>query len=164
MTLREMTIDDLEQVTAIEKKIFSDPWSKEGFLSFLIKDYAMFLVVEEKGAVLGYCGMLIMQEEGDITNIAVHPGRRKEGIGRFMLEGLLRIAGDYGVNTIHLEVRQGNLPAKRLYDRCGFIQDGLRRNYYSDPTENAVLMTWVRPAPAAANGEGTGTNDVISEP
>ena len=144
MTLREMTVEDLDQVYGIEKRVFSEPWSKEGFLAFLMKEYAMFLVVEEKGSILGYCGMLKMGPEGDITNVAVCPERRNEGIGYFMLSGLMRIAAEYGVDVIHLEVRQSNEPARRLYSRCGFVQDGLRKNYYSDPREDAILMSWIR--------------------
>ena len=142
MTLREMTVEDLPQLEILEKECFpADPWPKEGFLGYLMKDYALFLVVEEKRQLLGYCGMLLIQDEGDIINIAVHPQRRREGIGHFMLDGMLRISSEMGVKAIHLEVRQGNGTARRLYERMGFVQDGLRKDYYSNPKENAILMT-----------------------
>ncbi len=141
MTLREMRVEDLDRVMEIENRVFSDPWSKEGFLGFLMKDYALFFVVEEKEEILGYCGMLKTLDEGDITNVCVRPERRCEGIGYFMLDGMLRIAKDLGVTTVHLEVREGNGSARRLYARCGFTEDGIRKAYYSDPKEDAVLMT-----------------------
>ena len=80
MILREMLVDDLEQVMEIEEELFSVPWTKEGFLTFLMKDNAMFLVVEEKGQILGYCGLLTVLDEGDVTNVAVRKERQREGI------------------------------------------------------------------------------------
>lgn len=141
MVVREMHVEDLPQVMEIEQDLFSVPWTKEGFLTFLLKDNAMFLVVEEKEKILGYCGLLMVLDEGDITNVAVCRNRQKEGIGRFLLESLIRLASLRGIETIHLEVRSGNESAIRLYKRCGFVQDGLRKGYYTDPVEDAVLMS-----------------------
>ena len=131
MILREMLVDDLDQVMEIEEELFSVPWTKEGFLTFLMKENAMFLVVEEKGRILGYCGLLTVLDEGDVTNVAVRRDRQREGIGNFLME----------ITMIHLEVRTGNETAIRLYERQGFVRDGLRKAYYTDPTEDAVLMT-----------------------
>ena len=126
MTFREMTVEDLEQVVEIENRLFSDPWTKEGFFTFLTKENTMFFVIEEKEKILAYCSMQTVLDEGDILNVAVSPDRQREGIGYFL---------------VHLEVREGNGTARRLYERLGFKEDGLRKNYYTDPTENAVLMT-----------------------
>ena len=71
MILREMLVDDLDQVMEIEEELFSVPWTKEGFLTFLMKENGMFLVVEEKDRILGYCGLLTVLDEGDVTNVAV---------------------------------------------------------------------------------------------
>ena len=128
MILREMLVEDLDQVMEIEKDLFSVPWTKEGFLTFVLKDNAMFLVVEDKGEIIGYCGLLMVLDEGDITNVAIKRTRQKEGIG--------------GITTIHLEVRAGNSGAIRLYERSGFTRDGIRKGYYSDPVEDALLMTY----------------------
>lgn len=141
MILREMLIDDLEQVMEIERELFHVPWTREGFFTFLTREDAMFLVVEEKGQILGYCGLLMVLDEGDITNVAVRRDRQKEGIGNFLMESLIRLAAERGVTTIHLEVRVGNDRAIRLYERNGFTRDGIRKGYYSDPTEDALLMT-----------------------
>lgn len=83
MILREMLVDDLDQVMEIEQDLFHVPWTKEGFFTFLTRDDAMFLVVEEKEKILGYCGLLMVLDEGDITNVAVRRDRQKEGIGAF---------------------------------------------------------------------------------
>ena len=141
MTFREMLVEDLDQVVEIENSLFSVPWSKEGFFTFLIKDESMFFVVEEKGKILGYCSMQIVLDEGDILNVAVRRERQKEGIGYFLVDSMLMMAEARGVRTVHLEVREGNDAARRLYQRLGFTEDGLRKNYYTDPLENAVLMT-----------------------
>lgn len=141
LVVREMTPADLEQVWEIEKELFSVPWTKEGFLTYLLKPEALFLVAEEKEEILGYCGILMVLDEGDITNVAVKPSRQREGVGRLLLQSLILLTGERGIHQIHLEVRQSNAKALRLYEREGFIRDGLRKNYYTDPTENAILMT-----------------------
>ena len=108
MVLREMLVDDLDQVMKIENELFSPPWTKEGFFTYLTRKDAMFLVVEEKGEILAYCGLIMVLDEGDITNVAVRPDRQKEGIGHFLMDSLIRLAEQQGVTTIHLEVRTGN--------------------------------------------------------
>ena len=141
MILREMMPEDLEQVMEIEERLFSHPWTREGFFTFLMKSNAMFLVVEEKGQILGYCVCLLVLDEGDITNVAVKKERQEEGIGSFMIDGLIRFCRERGVTLLHLEVRKGNQKAIRLYERNGFKMDGYRKNYYTDPSEDAVLMS-----------------------
>ncbi len=103
MILREMLVDDLDQVMEIEQDLFHVPWTKEGFFTFLTRDDAMFLVVEEKEKILGYCGLLMVLDEGDITNVAVRRDRQKEGIGAFLMQSLIRLAAEREVTTIHLE-------------------------------------------------------------
>lgn len=141
MTLREMTVEDLDQVMEIEQDLFHVPWTREGYFTFLTRNDAMFLVVEEKGRILGYCGLLMVLDEGDVTNVAVRRDRQKEGIGNFLMESLIRLADGLGVRIIHLEVRESNERAIRLYERIGFEKDGIRKNYYENPVENAILMT-----------------------
>ena len=141
MILREMLVEDLEQVMKIERELFSPPWTREGFFTYLTHKDAMFLVVEEKGEILAYCGLLMVLDEGDITNVAVRPDRQREGIGHFLMDSLIRLAEEQGVTTIHLEVRVGNDTAIRLYERMGFTRDGIRKQYYTDPVEDALLMT-----------------------
>ena len=139
MTFREMLTEDLDQVMEIETDLFAMPWTKEGMFTFLTREDTMFFVVEEKNRILGYCSMQTVLDEGDILNVAVCRDRQKEGIGYFLVNSMLAEA--QGIHLVHLEVREGNGSARRLYQRLGFLEDGLRKNYYTDPQENAVLMT-----------------------
>lgn len=141
MIIREMTVDDLDQVMEIENSLFSVPWTKEGYFTFLTRENSLFLVVEEKERILGYCGVLRVLDEGDVLNVAVAADRQREGIGHFLMESLVRLTKDLGVNILHLEVRSSNETALRLYERVGFHKDGVRKGYYTDPVEDAVLMT-----------------------
>ena len=133
MTFREMLTEDLD--------LFAMPWTKEGMFTFLTREDTMFFVVEEKNRILGYCSMQTVLDEGDILNVAVCRDRQKEGIGYFLVNSMLMLAEAQGIHLVHLEVREGNGSARRLYQRLGFLEDGLRKNYYTDPQENAVLMT-----------------------
>ena len=90
MTFREMTVEDLEQVVEIENRLFSDPWTKEGFFTFLTKENTMFFVIEEKEKILAYCSMQTVLDEGDILNVAVSPDRQREGIGYFLVDSMLK--------------------------------------------------------------------------
>lgn len=141
MTFREMLVEDLNQVMEIENDLISPPWTREGFFTFLLKDENMFFVVEEKGQILGYCSMQTVLDEGDILNVAVTRDRQKEGIGYFLVDSMLMLAAARGIHIVHLEVRESNGSARRLYQRLGFKEDGFRKNYYTEPVENAVLMT-----------------------
>mgnify|MGYP002576367359 CR=1 FL=1 len=142
MILREMLVEDLDQVMKIEESLFAVPWTREGYFTFLTRENSMFLVVEEKGEILGYCGLLMVLDEGDVTNVAVRGDRQREGIGNFLMESLIRLSREQGIRMIHLEVRAGNETAIRLYERLGFVRDGLRKAYYTDPVEDAILMTY----------------------
>ena len=126
ITIREMQIDDLEQVMPIEEANFSIPWTETGFFTFLIRDDALFLVAEE---------------DGEITNVCVAEKARRRGIGRALMEELFRRMQERKVRVIHLDVRIGNTPARNLYGSLGFVQDGLRKGYYDLPKEDAVLMS-----------------------
>lgn len=141
MILREMLTEDLDKVMEIENDLFAVPWTREGYFTYLTRKDSMFLVVEEKGEILGYCGLIMVLDEGDVTNVAVRRDRQREGIGHFLMEGMLRLAAMQGIRTVHLEVREGNQTARKLYERLGFQTDGIRKRYYSDPVEDAILMT-----------------------
>lgn len=152
IVVREMLTEDLEQVMEIENALFSVPWTKEGFFTYLIKSDALFLVAEEKGEILGYCGVLMVLDEGDITNVAVKASRQGEGIGGLLVNSLILLVRERGVTTLHLEVRESNARAIRLYERAGFVRDGVRKNYYTEPLEHAVLMSREEPLTAGHSG------------
>lgn len=139
--VRQMEITDLDQVLPIEEENFSVPWTANGFFTFLIRDDALFLVAEEGEEILGYCGSIISLDEADITNVCVREKARRRGIGRMLVEQLIRETKKAGVFTWHLEVRQSNESAIHLYESLGFVRDGLRKGYYEEPKEDAVLMS-----------------------
>lgn len=141
MNIREMETEDLEQVMPIEKECFTVPWTENGFFTFLIRQDALFLVAEEDGEILGYIGILTVPEEGEITNVCVRPSARRRHVGTRLLEALLDRMAARGIAVIHLEVRESNTPAIALYEKFGFVRDGLRRNYYEEPKEDALLMS-----------------------
>ena len=141
ITVREMQIDDLEQVLPIEEANFSDPWTMNGFFSFLLREDALFLVAEEEGRILGYCGAILTPPESDITNVCVEESSRRRGIGRQLIESLRDRLRQMNTDTLHLEVRESNQGAITLYENLGFVRDGLRPGYYERPTEDAILMS-----------------------
>ena len=93
------------------------------------------------GSVAAYAGMQVVLDEAEITNIAVDERYRRRGIAGKLLEGLVTLCLRRNVKYLHLEVRESNTPARSLYTKCGFEIDGMRKNFYQKPTENAVLMT-----------------------
>ena len=122
--IREMQLDDLEQVMTIEEANFSVPWTETGFFTFLLR---------EGEKILGYCGVVTVQDEGDITNVAVEKNSQNQGIGKKLLEEMFQRTQKAGVCRLFLEVRAGNAAALHLYEKMGFVQMGIRKNYYEQP-------------------------------
>ena len=143
MHIERMKRDDCEVVSEIEKKCFSDPWSKESFEAEFNLDYAFYFAAYEENEVVGYIGVHNTPWEGEITMIAVHLAYRRRGIAQKLLETLIAFEKEKGVEQINLEVRESNLPALKLYENCGFVRNGIRKNYYKIPVENAILMSLV---------------------
>ena len=139
--VREMTLDDLEQVMPIEQENFSVPWTETGFFSFLLRQDALFLVAEDQGQIVGYCGVIMVPDEGDITNVSVARERQGQGIVELLVKELIARAAEAGVIRLYLEVRKSNEKALRLYEKMGFVRDGIRKDYYEEPREDAVLMS-----------------------
>ncbi len=140
ITFRRMTESDLEKVATIEKEIFSDPWSYNAFKTDLNNDLAFPLVAELENLVIAYSNLYIVAGEVQIGNFAVAPGYRKRGVGKQLLDEIIRIARENKCDSIFLEVRESNEPARSLYDSYGFKAVGFRRDYYSNPSESAVIM------------------------
>ena len=140
--IRYMEIDDIETVAAIDREIFPDPWSGTGLFSFLIRNDTVFLTAEDADGIAGYCGCQCAADEADIITLVVKEEKRRSGIGRELLYELICLAKAHGAVNIYLEVRAGNEPAKALYRNFGFTENGIRKAYYSDPTEDAVNMKY----------------------
>lgn len=140
ITVREMQIDDIDQVCEIENENFSVPWSANGFFTYLIREDALFLAACDGEEVVGYCGLICVPDEGDITNVAVAKRRWGEGIGTELVSAMIEKGVGRGVKNIFLEVRRSNERAIALYEKLGFRTIGERKNYYELPKEDALLM------------------------
>ena len=140
MILRPMIAEDLEQVVEIEKASMPSPWSKELFEEELKRDRARYFVGEIDGQVAGYMGYWEAPQEAHIINLAISPQFRQKGFGFQMLEYCLRFAYNQGARLATLEVRESNGAAQRLYEKMNFRTVAIRKKYYSDNQENAVVM------------------------
>ncbi len=131
----------IEDIAALEQQCFAIPWSRDMFLEELANDMAVYFVAQTDGEVVGYAGMWHVCGEGHITNIAVSPSHRRSGIGRLLLGRLIDSARIQDMHVMFLEVRASNAAAIALYENHGFIRAGLRKGYYADNGEDAVLMS-----------------------
>ena len=131
---------DLKQVCDIENDTFSEPWSYRSFSNSLTSKDNTYLVAEEDGEILGYCGMWGTVDEGQITNVAVKKEHRNKKIGFKLLKTLMEYGKDNGLIAFTLEVRVGNRAAINLYHNLGFTDSGYRKNFYSKPNEDALIM------------------------
>ena len=141
MRIEKMTAACIDAVAAIEAECFSHPWSKKSLEESLKKENSLFLVAYEDGKVIGYVGMEVIVDEGYIFNVAVSADYRRRGVGYALVRELVTYSMKNSLCFITLEVRESNSSAISLYSKFGFIKAGERKNYYSDPTEAAVLMT-----------------------
>ena len=128
------------QVAELEKLCFSDPWSEQSVASELDNVLSLWYVALEGDRVVGYIGSQTVCGETDVMNIAVHPDYRRRGIGQILIEELIREITNLGSISLTLEVRASNAPALALYEKMGFAQVGLRKNYYRNPKEDALIL------------------------
>ncbi|MGH2463628.1 MAG: ribosomal protein S18-alanine N-acetyltransferase [Candidatus Limnocylindria bacterium] len=137
-----MRPDDIPAVLEIERASFSTPWPPEAFTQELTHNrLARYTVARQGEAVVGYAGVWLMVDEAHITTFAVHPGWRRQGIGRRLMDALLIVASEMGAARMTLEVRISNLAAQALYRAYGFEIAGRRERYYTDDGEDAYIMT-----------------------
>ena len=137
----DAAIAHIEAIEELEKRCFSVPWTREQLLSQLPDERHEFLTALHEGQPVGYVGMMCVLDEGYISNVAVAPDARRQGIGGRLIEELAVRAKSLGLTFMTLEVRAGNTPAVCLYSGHGFTPVGRRKNYYDCPREDAVLMT-----------------------
>ncbi len=142
MMIRRMTIADVKAVSEIEHNTFSLPWPEDSFRYEMEENpAARYLVAtDDTGAVIGYAGAWMIYDESHITNIAVAEPCRGQGIGMQLTKALIQYAANLGVEYMTLEVRRSNLRAQAMYEKLGFIQLGVRKRYYTDNQEDALLM------------------------
>ncbi|MFA4016516.1 MAG: hypothetical protein RUDDFDWM_001626 [Candidatus Fervidibacterota bacterium] len=141
LKIEPMHISDLDEVLAIENASFSQPWTRNMFEDDLLySERTCYIVARLHGRVVGYAGMWLIGDEAHITTIAVHPDFRRRGIGNTLMRSLLLEAMRRGARWATLEVRASNKPAQQLYMKWGFKVVGIRRNYYSNPQEDALVL------------------------
>lgn len=139
-TVRAMRPADLDAVMHIERRSFSAPWEESTFRGLLRRPSATLLVAEVDLEVAGYSVMWFAADEGEIGDIAVLPEMRGAGIGRTLLLECISAARGRGTRVLFLEVRETNDAARRLYATAGFHVVGVRKQYYSEPVEDAIVM------------------------
>lgn len=140
--LRPMLEDDVAAVMDVERGSFETGWPKTAFERELAHNaMARYIVLESARGVIGFAGLWLMLDEAHIVTVAVLPNERRAGYGRLLVHGLILLAKSEGMQVATLEVRESNEAARALYRRYGFYEVGLRKRYYSDNGEDAVIMT-----------------------
>ncbi|WP_226660132.1 ribosomal protein S18-alanine N-acetyltransferase [Pseudalkalibacillus hwajinpoensis] len=143
VSFRSMTIEDIEDVMRIEHATFPTPWSRSAFYNeIVINHFATYLLLEVGEEIAGYCGVWVIIDEAHITNIALHPDYRGMKLGEALLKKAIHFAKSRGAVKMTLEVRVSNIVAQNLYRKFGFEEGGIRKNYYTDNQEDALVM-WV---------------------
>ena len=145
MAVRRATIEDAKEIFAIEMECFSVPWSLDSIeIELLNEDKKLYYVIEDANGVVGYAGAWLVYDEGQITNIAIRPSARRQGFGAKLTSALIEECFKRGMHEIFLEVRISNLSALSLYRQLGFTVKGMRKNYYSEPKEDAYIMSLIK--------------------
>ena len=143
ISFRPLAPEDADAVACIERESFGAPWSREDFWREASNDFACYIVALEDAEIIGFGGCWISFEEAQVTNIALtsaQRGRGGRGLGKVLMEKLMRAAAERGAERMTLEVRPSNMPALRLYEGLGFAAIGVRKKYYQDNDEDAILM------------------------
>ena len=143
ITISKATVDHAKEIQDIERMLFSDPWSLASIINEISDASSIFFVATEKDIVVGYVSMRHILDEGHISNIAVVETYRKKRIGSLLFDALIAESKARKMVGLTLEVRTSNFPAQCLYQKYGFTVEGKRKNYYSLPTEDALIM-WLR--------------------
>ncbi len=140
---RYMKEEDIDQILEIEHASFATPWSREAFYNEIYNNkFAVYIVLEEDDKIIGYCGAWVVIDEAHVTNVAILPAYRGRHLGEALLRKMMTVAKDMGARSMTLEVRVTNNVAQSLYRKLGFQNGGIRKNYYTDNQEDALVM-WV---------------------
>lgn len=143
MIFRQMKESDIIQAADLEKKSFTEPWSEQAFRESLQTKGVYYFIAEENGQLVGNCGLRNAAGEGEITNVAVMEEFRGRGIAYQLLQSLMEEGRRIGIEAYTLEVRSHNKPAIALYEKCGFVSEGIHPMFYRNPPDDAVIM-WKR--------------------
>lgn len=138
MKLTRMTLNDCAELAALDKRCFAVPWSQRSFCEETENPLAAYIVAKDDNKIIGYCGFWRVGDEVQITNIAVLPEYRRCGTASAMIDEMISECAD--AEQIVLEVRESNTAAIKLYEKYGFENAGMRKNFYRSPTENGIVM------------------------
>lgn len=140
VTLTFPTKEYIDDLICISKLSFPISWSRDSFIKEIDNSFAKYVIALVDNKAVGYGGMWLILDEAHITNIAVHPDYRGHGIGDKILHKLIEICIENEINSMTLEVRASNVIAQNLYNKYGFIEEGIRKKYYEDNKEDAIIM------------------------
>lgn len=141
MILCHAELSMLPAILDIENAAFTCPWSQKSFEeAFASEHITVYAVLTPDGCLAGFSCLMAYGEEGEILNIAAHPDMRRQGIGQMLMDAMITEGSEKGVQDFYLEVRESNAPARHLYEKNGFEALGIRKRYYTNPVENAVIM------------------------
>ena len=143
LRVRRMEAGDLLRAAALEQSSFSQPWSEKLLAEGLTSPLDTYCVWTCENEIAGYCVLRVLADEGELQRIAVFSEYRRQGVGRKLMEAMLAAAREEGASSVSLEVRESNVGAMRLYEEYGFCQEAVRKKYYQEPEEDAVIM-WNR--------------------
>ncbi len=141
--IHEMRSEDVEAVSVLEAKAFSMPWSAKAFAQLIEDSKSLYLVAELDGEIVGCCGVTNICGDGDINNVVVAGKQQGRGIAQALLQELLKRGEERGIENFTLEVRVSNAPAIHIYEKLGFVSEGIRPRFYEKPVEDAMIM-WKR--------------------
>ncbi|MBO2943768.1 ribosomal protein S18-alanine N-acetyltransferase [Paenibacillus sp. F411] len=160
LTFRRMTLDDIPSVMEVEQDAFSLPWTEEAFQNEMtMNHFAHYMVMEYEGQLIGYAGMWTIVDEAHITNVALLGDYRGRKWGERLLDELMKTAAFMGMERMTLEVRVSNEVARNLYVKKGFAPAGIRKGYYSDNQEDALIM-WAELDAYRAQAQEEGSEDI----
>ncbi|WP_378956107.1 ribosomal protein S18-alanine N-acetyltransferase [Pelosinus sp. sgz500959] len=139
-TIRRMNEFDIDDVLAVEEQSFTIPWSRAGFVAEMKNELSHYLVMISDGHIIGYAGMWLIVDEAHVTNVAIIPQYQGQKLGGKLMAALIQHAKERGALSMTLEVRTSNLVAQGMYAKFGFVARGVRKKYYTDTQEDAVIM------------------------
>ena len=143
VNLNYMDLKDIDQVVEVSNLSLKETWNKDSFTKEMSNPLAKYMVAKINDKIIGFAGLWVICDEGHITNIAVHPNYRGIGVGSKLVESLIDNSTSWYINSLTLEVRATNEVAQNLYKKYGFKEEGIRKNYYADNKEDAIIM-WRR--------------------
>lgn len=155
---RTMKLEDIPDIMVIEHESFTLPWSEQAFRNELtLNHFARYIILDVDGQPVGYAGMWTIVDEAHITNIAVRTAYRGRHLGELLLRRIMEWAMELGMERMTLEVRATNRVAQSLYAKLGFVPAGVRKGYYSDNNEDAIIMWCELPELEDGSGEEEGS-------